>query len=126
MTMAQLRTILERGLITGKWSIQQFNKKAREPVRPGREFLEENLATRCRAIIRSVSSRVSIAEPRGDCGIPFVLGSTEFVAELENKIFVASRVSYSTTSTLSNSTSGGGARKPSGSSDFNGLFKSGK
>ena len=90
------------------------------------EFLEENLATRCRAIIRSVSSRVSIAEPRGDCGIPFVLGSTEFVAELENKIFVASRVSYSTTSTLSNSTSGGGARKPSGSSDFNGLFKSGK
>jgi hypothetical protein len=42
MTMAQLRTILERGLITGKWSIQQFNKKAREPVLPGREFLEEN------------------------------------------------------------------------------------
>lgn len=42
MTMAQLRTILERGLITGKWSIQQFNKKAKGPVLPSREFLEDN------------------------------------------------------------------------------------
>ena len=42
MTMAQLRGILERGLITGKWSILQFNKKAKEPVLPSREFLEEN------------------------------------------------------------------------------------
>lgn len=42
MTMAELRLILERGLVTGKWSIAQFNKKAREPVFPSREFLEQH------------------------------------------------------------------------------------
>lgn len=42
MTMAELRSILERGLATGKWSIAQFNKKGREPVLPSREFLEEH------------------------------------------------------------------------------------
>jgi len=88
------------------------------------EFLEDNLKLICKAIVRSVSSRVSLAEPRGDCGIPFVAGSTDFVAQIEEKIFVASRVSYSAPSSLSNSTSGGGSRRPSSSSDFKGLFKS--
>lgn len=87
------------------------------------EFLEENLRLICKATVRSVSSRVSLAQPRGDCGLPFVEGSTEFVVQLEEKIFVANRVSYSAPSTLSNSTSGGGSRRPSSSSDFKGLFK---
>ena len=39
----QLRSILERGLKTGKWSIEQFNKSgARDFVLPSKEFLEEN------------------------------------------------------------------------------------
>lgn len=38
----QLQSILERGLLTGKWSISQFNKTARNPVLPRREFLEEH------------------------------------------------------------------------------------
>jgi len=42
MTEAQLRGILERGLVTGKWSIQQFNAKAKDPILPSREFLEAN------------------------------------------------------------------------------------
>ena len=88
------------------------------------EFLEENLRLICRATVRSVSSRISLAQPRGDCGLPFVEGSTDFVVQLEEKIFVANRVSYSAPSTLSNSTSGGGSRRPSSSSDFKGLFKS--
>lgn len=88
------------------------------------EFLEENLRLICRATVRSVSSRVSLAQPREDCGVPFIVGSTEFAAQLEEKIFVASRVSYSAPSSLSNSTSGGGSRRPSSSSDFKGLFKS--
>lgn len=42
MTRAQLRTILERGLITGKWSIIQFNKGIVDVVLPSKEFLEDN------------------------------------------------------------------------------------
>ncbi len=42
ISRAQLRSILERGLLTGKWSVMQFNLKAREPVLPSREFLEEH------------------------------------------------------------------------------------
>lgn len=42
ISMAELRSILERGLETGKWSTAQFNKKAREPVLPSREFLEKH------------------------------------------------------------------------------------
>ena len=42
VSMAELRSILERGLVTGKWSIAQFNKTAKEPVLPSREFLEEH------------------------------------------------------------------------------------
>jgi hypothetical protein len=42
MTGHQLRAILERGLVTGKWSISQFNKGSKSPVLPSREFLEEH------------------------------------------------------------------------------------
>ncbi len=38
----EIRTILERGLLTGKWSINQFNKKSKNPTIPRKEFLEEN------------------------------------------------------------------------------------
>ncbi len=38
----QLRSILERGLKTGKWSITQFNKGGRDFVLPTKTFLEEN------------------------------------------------------------------------------------
>lgn len=39
---AEMRKILERGLITGKWSVLQFNKTARQPVLPSKDFLEAN------------------------------------------------------------------------------------
>lgn len=38
----EMRRILERGLLTGKWSIVQFNKNTKDPVLPSREFLENN------------------------------------------------------------------------------------
>jgi hypothetical protein len=38
----ELRGILERGLAGGLWSINQFNRTAREPTLPSREFLEEH------------------------------------------------------------------------------------
>ena len=38
----QLRSILERGLKTGKWSITQFNKGGRDLVLPAKTFLEEH------------------------------------------------------------------------------------
>ena len=88
------------------------------------EFLEDNLVLRCKAVVRSVGSRVSIASPRGDCGSPFIGGSVEALADLETKIFVANRISYEVPSSLSNSTSGGGGSSRSSSSrDFDGLFK---
>ena len=40
--VTELRSILEHGLVTGKWSIAQFNRGASQPVLPSREFLEEN------------------------------------------------------------------------------------
>jgi hypothetical protein len=39
---SQLRSILERGLITGKWSILQFNRGTIDVTLPSREFLVEN------------------------------------------------------------------------------------
>ncbi len=39
---AELRGILEHGLLTGKWSVLQFNKKARDVVLPSKQFLEEH------------------------------------------------------------------------------------
>lgn len=39
---AELQKILERGLVTGKWSVFQFNKPGLEPILPSKEFLEEN------------------------------------------------------------------------------------
>lgn len=37
---ADLQGILERGLEGGLWSISQFNKTAKDPVLPSRQFLE--------------------------------------------------------------------------------------
>ena len=85
------------------------------------EFLEENLIARCQAVIRSVSSRVSVAQPRGDCGSPFLNGSIEQAALLNSAIFIAQRKTYRRSSSIYNSTSGGGSGSTS-SSDFNGLF----
>lgn len=42
MTLSELRGILERGLITGKWSVLQFNKSGRDVVLPTREFLAQH------------------------------------------------------------------------------------
>ncbi len=42
MTLSELRGILERGLITGKWSVLQFNKTGRDVVLPTREFLAQH------------------------------------------------------------------------------------
>jgi hypothetical protein len=39
---SELRGILEHGLLTGKWSVLQFNKKARDVVLPSKQFLEEH------------------------------------------------------------------------------------
>lgn len=38
----EIRKILERGLVTGKWSIVEFNKRSTNPVLPSRDFLEAN------------------------------------------------------------------------------------
>jgi hypothetical protein len=38
----ELREILERGLATGLWSINQFNKSAQDPTLPSKEFLESH------------------------------------------------------------------------------------
>ena len=38
----ELRSILEKGLRSGKWSTLQFNKGAIDPVLPSREFLENH------------------------------------------------------------------------------------
>jgi hypothetical protein len=38
----ELREILERGLATGLWSINQFNKNAQDPTLPSKEFLESH------------------------------------------------------------------------------------
>ena len=87
------------------------------------EFLEDNLRVRCRAVVKSVGSRVSIAEPRGDCGSPFLPNSLEKISEISEKIFVVGRISYTSTPSINNSTSGSGSRSQS-SPDFDGLFKS--
>lgn len=39
---AELQRILEQGLITGKWSVLQFNKTGRDVVLPSRAFLQEH------------------------------------------------------------------------------------
>jgi hypothetical protein len=42
MTLSELRGILERGLVTGKWSVLQFNKSGRDVVLPTKEFLAQH------------------------------------------------------------------------------------
>lgn len=42
ISKGELRSILERGLLTGKWSVLQFNKGGRDVVLPGKEFLEQH------------------------------------------------------------------------------------
>jgi hypothetical protein len=38
----ELQSILERGLLTGKWSTLQFNKKGRDVILPSPEFLAQH------------------------------------------------------------------------------------
>lgn len=38
----ELQGILERGLLTGKWSTLQFNKKGRDVILPSPDFLAAN------------------------------------------------------------------------------------
>lgn len=38
----ELRCILERGLLSGKWSVLQFNKGGRDVVLPSKEFMESH------------------------------------------------------------------------------------
>jgi len=38
----ELRSILESGLRSGKWSTLQFNKGTVDPILPSREFLENH------------------------------------------------------------------------------------
>jgi len=38
----ELRGILERGLLSGKWSVLQFNKGGRDVVLPSKDFLEQH------------------------------------------------------------------------------------
>jgi hypothetical protein len=38
----ELQGILERGLLTGKWSTLQFNKKGRDVILPSPEFLAQH------------------------------------------------------------------------------------
>ena len=42
ISKGELRSILERGLLTGKWSVLQFNKKGRDVVLPSKDFLDKN------------------------------------------------------------------------------------
>jgi hypothetical protein len=42
ISRAELIGILERGLLTGKWSVFQFNRGATDVVLPSREFLEQH------------------------------------------------------------------------------------
>jgi hypothetical protein len=42
MTLSELRGILERGLVTGKWSVLQFNRSGRDVVLPTKEFLAQH------------------------------------------------------------------------------------
>jgi hypothetical protein len=37
----ELRSILQRGLLSGKWSVLQFNRGGKDPILPSKEFLEE-------------------------------------------------------------------------------------
>lgn len=39
ISLHEVRSILERGLLTGKWSVLQFNKTGRDVVLPSKEFL---------------------------------------------------------------------------------------
>jgi hypothetical protein len=38
----ELRSILQRGLLSGYWSVLQFNRGGKEPVLPTKEFLKEH------------------------------------------------------------------------------------
>lgn len=38
----ELRNILERGLLSGKWSVVQFNKGGRDVVLPSKDFLKQH------------------------------------------------------------------------------------
>lgn len=42
ISKGELVSILERGLLTGKWSVLQFNKGGPDVVLPSKEFLEQH------------------------------------------------------------------------------------
>lgn len=42
ISKGELVSILERGLLTGKWSVLQFNKGGPDVVLPSKDFLERN------------------------------------------------------------------------------------
>lgn len=42
ISKTEIRSILERGLLSGKWSVLQFNKGGRDVVLPSKEFLDAN------------------------------------------------------------------------------------
>jgi hypothetical protein len=86
------------------------------------EFLEENLKQICKAVVRTVASRVALAEPREDCGTPFLSGSVDNVAELDSRLFVVTRIDYGVLDTSSSSSLSSKPKKNK-SSDFDGLFK---
>ena len=85
------------------------------------EFLEENLRPKCEAVVKVVTARVSLAEPRGSCGAPFVEGSLDGVAQINSRMFVVTRVDYGSGERESFSTRSKISK--SKNPDFDGLFK---
>lgn len=85
------------------------------------EFLEENLKPLCEAVVRTVTSRVALASPRGRCGPPFLSGSLELINQLETRFFVVTRVDYGASGPAESSFSNTPPKNKS--SDFDGLFK---
>lgn len=85
------------------------------------EFLEEDLVELCKAVIVSVSSRTSLAKPQSPCGSPFVSGSRKQISEIDEKLFVVSRVKFKDDASIGSSDSP--VAIPQKKSDFQGLFK---
>ena len=75
----------------------------------------------CEAVVKVVTARVSLAEPRGSCGVPFVEGSLDGVAEIDSRMFVVTRVDYGSGERDSFSTRSKTSKNKN--PDFDGLFK---
>ena len=85
------------------------------------EFLEENLRPICQAVIKNVTSRVALANPRSQCGSPFNPGSLDAISEIETRFFVVARVDYGATESSANSLLN--SPPANRSEDFKGLFQ---